>query len=199
MLFTIVRIVLWGIITLLISSKIRSSKLVRKKFRAGFIFVFFMGGMTLLGMFPTENLFIDFTSPESVSHYISTKEIERIIYGKKSCMILYTEKYNQGGYSIIPKSEKGYKIPGYFVKRKVSHRFDKTGLFDVLNVVGTKDYYILGNTNPPESDFEVFNGRDERVKVDIFKNKNNYFYFYLENFTDECYLMIGKQKILISE
>ena len=95
-------------------------------------------------MFPIENLFIAFKSPESLFNYAGTGKIDNIISGKDSCMIIYSRGNSSGGHYIIPKIKNGYKIPDYFTTKKISDKFDESGIFKVYNVKGSQDYYVFG-------------------------------------------------------
>ena len=47
-------------------------------------------------------------------------KIDDIVYGKQSCMIIYSDYNKTISHLIIPKSETGYKIPSYFYSKKFS-------------------------------------------------------------------------------
>jgi len=200
MLFVTIRIVLWLAISIFAVYKIRSLKIVKKRASTILIVIFFMVLLSISAMFPVENLFYNFKSPESVFNYTNSGKIDEIIYGQKSCMVIYSKWNSTGGHYVIPKSEKGYKIPRYLSTKKVSHKFDKDGIFDVYNVKGTNDYYIFGIVHLKENknQIDVFNKKDEKVESNIFVKKNmSFIYFFIYDFSNEYYLLINGEKVSI--
>ncbi len=202
MLFNLLRIVLWLIISSFVVLKIRKTKIVRKKLVSLLIVVLCLGLISVSGMFPIENLFINFKSPESVFNYTNSGKVNDVLYGKESCMAIYSNWNSTGGHYIIPKTEKGYKIPSYFATKIVSHKFDKSGLFDVYNVKGTQDYYVFGTVNLKDdgNEIDIFDGSDEKVESNIIRvGHTNFIYFFLDDFSNEYYLLINGEKVSISK
>jgi hypothetical protein len=202
MLFNLLRIVLWLIISSFVVLKIRKTKIVRKKLVSLLIVVLCLGLISVSGMFPIENLFINFKSPESVFNYTNSGKVNDVLYGKESCMAIYSNWNSTGGHYIIPKTEKGYKIPSCFATKIVSHKFDKSGLFDVYNVKGTQDYYVFGTVHLKDdgNEIDIFDGSDEKVESNIIRvGHTNFIYFFLDDFSNEYYLLINGEKVSISK
>jgi len=204
MLFHLSRIVLWLITSAFVVFKIRTSKIVRKKLVSFLMVVLCLILVSVSSMYPVENLFVNFKSPESVFNYANSGEIDDILYGKESSMVLYTKQNNSGGHYIIPKTEKGYKIPNYFAAKKVASKFDKNGDFDVYNVSGTQDYYLVGITLSNTSEQNIVDSRNNSVKnisIDMGDNKTKtvIIYSYIENFSSDYYLIINGVKTTITE
>ena len=202
MLFNAIRIVLWVVVSAFAVFKIRTSKIARKKLSIILIIALCMVLISASAMFPVENLFINFKSPENVFNYTSFGKIDEIIYGRESCMVIYSKGNSTGGHYIIPKAEKGYKIPNYFVTKKVSHKFDKDGLFDVYSVKGTQDYYVFGTVCLKENDnaIDIFDSEDEKIESNIVRvGDTSFIYFFLDDFQKGYYLLINGEKVSISK
>lgn len=202
MLFNLSRIVLWLIISSFIVFKIRAIKIVQKKLFSLLIIVLCLVLISVSGMYPIENLFINFESPESVFKYTNFGEVEDVLYGKDSCIIIYSNRNSTGGCYIIPKTEKGYKIPNYFATKKVSNKFDRNGNFDIYNVLGTQDYYIVGTILSKTSEQDIFDSNNQPVKNIVIdmgntKTKTIIIYSYMENFNNDYYLLINGTKTTI--
>lgn len=204
MILDLSRIVIWLIVSVFIFFKIRSSRIVRKKL-AYFLAIalcFFL--VTISGMYPIENLFVDFKSPESVFNYANYGKVSDIIYGEESCMVIYTQNDVSGQY-IIPKTEEGYKIPNYFATKKVSSKFDKNGTFDVYNISGTRDYYIVGMILSNASEQNIVDSQNRPVEKIVVDNmgdaetKSVTIYSCVENFNSDYYLIINGVKTTIAE
>ena len=69
MLFTVIRVVLGLVISVFVVFKIRNSKIVRKKLITILTIILCMILLFVSAVFPIENLFINFKSPESVFNY----------------------------------------------------------------------------------------------------------------------------------
>ena len=84
----------------------------------------------------------------------------------------------------------------------MSHKFDKSGLFDVYNVKGTQDYYVFGTVNLKDdgNEIDIFDGSDEKVESNIIRvGHTNFIYFFLDDFSNEYYLLINGEKVSISK
>lgn len=203
MLFNLSRIVLWLIASAFVVFKIRAAKIVRKKLVSLLMVALCLILVSVSGMYPVENLFINFKSPESVFNYTNFGEVNDILYGKESCMVIYTNQNSSGGHYIIPKTEKGYKIPNYFAAKKVSNKFDKNGNFDVYNVLGTQDYYIVGTILSNTREQNIVDSQNhpvENIIVDMgnTETKTVVIYSYVKNFNNDYYLIINGVKTTIA-
>lgn len=204
MLFNLSRIVLWLIVSLFVVIKIKKTKIVQKKLVSLLIVGSCLVLISVSGMYPIENLFINFKSPESVFNYASFGKVDDVLYGKESCMVIYSNRNSTGGHYIIPKTEKGYKIPNYFYAKKVSNKFDSNGNFDVYNVLGTHDYYIIGTILSNASEQSIIDSHNQPVKNIIIDMSNTetktvMIYSYVENFNTDYYLLINGIKTTITE
>ena len=204
MLFHSSRIVLWLIASAIVIYKIRVTKIVRKKLVSLLLVALCLILVSVSGMYPVENLFINFKSSESVFNYANFCEVNDILYGKESCMVIYTNQNNSGWHYIIPKTEKGYKIPNYFATKKVANKFDKNGNFDVYNVLGTQDYYIVGTILSNTSEQNIVDSQNhpvENIMIDMgnTETKTVILYSYVENFNKDYYLIMNGIKTTIAE
>ena len=203
MLFNLSRIMLWLIASAFIVFKIRTTKIIKKKFVSLLMVTLCLILVSVSAMYPVENLFVKFKSPESVFNYASFGEVNDILYGKESCMIIYTNQNSSGAHYIIPKTEKGYKIPNYFATKKVSNKFDKNGNFNVYNILGTQDYYIVGTILSSANEQNIVDSQNhpvENIIIDMgnSETKTVVIYSYIENFNNDYYLIINGIKTTIT-
>jgi len=153
-------------------------------------------------LLPIENLFISFKLPNSVLSYYQCGTVNDIVYGKNSCMIIYSEKNTFGGQFIVPKSEKGYKIPSLFSVKRIFYSIDENGTFEVYNVSGTKDYYSCGMISLKE-EANIVDQNHKKINTIITEIpetniKNVIFYSFVENFTNDYFIAINGRKIIFS-
>ena len=139
-------------------------------------------------------------STERAFHYFQSGKIKEIIDGQESCLVIYNDGNSTYGYNIIPKTERGYKIPSYFEMKKVSHKFDKQAALDIYNAQGTQDYYVVGTVHQKDfdSDISVCNPAKEKIDIDIIRIENTDFIcFWLPNFSNGYYLRINGEEIAL--
>ena len=105
--FTILRAILWLILSMCIVLIIRKSKYRSKKLLSIASVVLCVVLVSVSGMFPVENLFITYQSPERAFHYFQSGKIKEIIDGQESCLVIYNDGNSTYGYNIIPKTERG--------------------------------------------------------------------------------------------
>ena len=194
MIFYVSRIILLSVICFL-AVVIRKSKIARKKLVCALAVILCFVSVTASAVFPVENLFTYFGSPESVFNYTHFGKTNDVICGKNSCMVIYTDHSNTGGHYIVPKTEKGCRIPGYFYAKRISHKFDKNGSFDVYKASGTDDCYIVGVIISDSSEPEIVDDRNEPVENTVIKmgDTDTYtviVYAYTENFSNDYCLYI---------
>lgn len=108
----------------------------------------------VLSIVPVENKIIIFDSPEKVFYYTCVGEIEDIIYGDQSCMVIYSTQ-NSYSYKIIPRTEKGYQIGNVFSNRRVYRGLNQGNSADILQLQGTDDYYLWATFLSLNSDITV--------------------------------------------
>ena len=196
--YEISRIIFWLSITSVVIMKIRKTKIFKKKFAILLTVIAVLCLSFIAEIFPVENFFINFKSPEDVFRYAGFGKLDQVICGKNSCLVVYSKGKDSGGHYIVPKSENGYKIPGYFATKQISQKLDQHGSFTVYNVVGTTDYYIFGSVYPEDSEVEIFNGDDEKLEVNIKKiGDTGFTYFFLDSFTKEHYAIVNGVKRII--
>lgn len=196
--FNIIRIVLWAVIVLMLLCMVKFTHIKR---RTAVLMVIVCTGMVVIsGIFPTENLFIKFRSPYDVFHYVMSGDVKGLLNGKNSCAVIYSDGKYDGGNLIIPKVEDGYQIPNYFMSKRVSHRFDRNGTFDIYQVSETEDYYLFGTVLSTETDIRITDvaGRPAGCIITEMGNdnvKNIYLYMYTDDLSDFEFLIINGEKV----
>jgi len=192
----LIRVFFWGIIFIVANNWIvKKSKMVNKKKLSIIAFALCMILASVSSLFPVENLLISFEKPEDVLKYSSNIRVldtEEFVYGNDSCMLVYLKKY-ESGHSIIPKSTDGYKIPSLFSVRRTLQKIDDDGMFDVYNVVGTSDYYVIGRISSTE-EVSIVDSNDYAVRfIDIWMNEEYsvILFGFIEHFTYDYYLVIN--------
>lgn len=151
-----------------------------------------------------ENLIFKFDTPESVFYFNHSKEIIDVIEGNSSTMIVYKENKNTTGLYFAKKTDKGYKLPNILItSKRIKNIFYENGVLSIYNVIGTDDYYISGFATLIKENSNILNDDNEIVKgivTDVNNLKQISFHDYIGNYeTDDYYLIINDEKIMISE
>ena len=136
-----------SILFLVIVAIIIRKKLIKKKFIYIIIIIGFFLSSGTVTVFPIENVFYSFDSPQAVfKYYVGKGEINNVIYGKNSCMIVYSEftpgipinkSYNK---MIIPIKDNKYILPFAYGMKTV---YRGPGFY-IYTESETDDYYVYG-------------------------------------------------------
>ena len=146
---------------------------------------------TAVSMFPPENLVTDFSSPENAFKYFCAGEIEEIIYGNDSCLVVYSDSQGTFKDCVFLKSGADYKLPLYFSRSRVAHVFTQNGLFNTYKVSGTSDYYVQGSVSTETAgNIGAFDGNGNNINTNVIRIAHTGFiYFHLGSFKDDYYLV----------
>lgn len=144
---------------------------------------------TALYMWPFENLFIDFSSPEDVFKYTTTGDIDKILYGDNSCMIIYTND-NSKDIMFARKDDNGYKIVTYPQYSKECLVPRKHCFTDMYKLNQTEDTYCCGYLIHDTNDIDLSDNYDTEYCVFHIDDKV-YYYGYLKNYNGNYSLYVN--------
>ena len=110
--FILIRVCLWLILSGAIIARAKIAKTVRKKPAAIMAVVLCTLLLAASAVFPVENLFVRFPSPESVSRYAIPGRIDDMVYGKDSCLVTCIGRDGTREIWFIPKTKTatGYRV-----------------------------------------------------------------------------------------
>ena len=147
-------------------------------------------------IFPPENAFITFRSPEAVCKYTAIGDVEAVVEGEGSACVIYRVNSHEFSSCIVPKNSNGYKIPTYFYKEKIAHTFNTFGVYTTVRAKNSNDYYIFA-TLPSESQelLQVFDAAGQCVETNGALYGTAFQCICLQNFSSEYYLIINGEKI----
>lgn len=160
----------------------------------------------LLFLYPFENLFYQWDSPEELFHYLSWKNIEEVVYGEKSCMVVYQDSKSSHSQIIFPKLDGKYRIPSDSSSEHIATTFVEGGAVMVDQAKGTEDHYIVGNMSVDAGDSRsISDNKGSRfttktVDTGIGRYKMITFWAYIPQF-DEDYAITtrGQEMKVISD
>lgn len=121
--------------------------------------------------FPVENVFLSFEKPEEAFRYASSAEIDGVLCGKESAMILYSQKNGPASQMIFPMKNGKYKLPDSSDLKCVNSSFMEDGSVLVFGAEGTKDYYVVGDIVTTSDTVPVIlDNAGSRFEIQIGKN-----------------------------
>lgn len=158
--------------------------------------------VTVSAMFPVENLVMSFRSPEDVFSYMESGEVLDVLEGDASCAVIYADGRYMAGNLIAAKAADGYHLPGYFSARRIFHRFDREGTFDIYRMAGTEDYYLFGTVvvKSPELRIADASGSPLRciaAEMGVGETETLYLYAFAADCAQFAWLQIGDEQIAL--
>lgn len=199
MLYSLLRLIIVLIICIAIYIIIkkyikRKNKLKYTKKYIFFLSLIIISVVTLFGTVlyncPFENLFINFSSPEDVFNYTTIGEINKVVYGDNSCMIIYTEN-NSKNTLFVRKDNDGYKIVTYPQYSK-EYFFSKNYCsINIYSLIESGDTYCVGQLMNDKSDINLSDNFDTEYYLFHINENIYYFYGYLKDYNENYSLYIN--------
>ncbi len=148
MFFVIFRLAFWSLIFVVSILLIRKSHAVHKKQWSIIAFFMTIILITISALLPIENAFMTFSSPQSSYQYNHLGYVKLIISGKQTDFVVGSND-NTDFYTIIPKSDEGWKLGMGVNTKRISQTISDGVAIDVYQYKDSDDYYIsILNTNP---------------------------------------------------
>ena len=158
--------------------------------------------LILSSLYPFENLFYHFQSPEQAFHYASTGTVQKVIDGEDSCMVIYAKDQSNYSQYFVLKSAQGYQLPPPSDCKQVANTFGPDGIFNVWQVTGTQDYYVDGVVHLKEQEniINVLDSSGQILDTEIYiLDGTEYIYFYLPDAPENYHLDVNGQTLSITE
>lgn len=144
MYFVTVRIIIFAVLFALLIFGIIKSGFFKKRYVKIVSLIMLIVLAIVSVVFPFENLFVDFKTPqEAYNYYRNSPPIHKVVDGEDSCCIIS----QSGADSTIQlcmflKKDGVYKLPTPFSSKTVSKHVGGVGIFELINILGTNDYYL---------------------------------------------------------
>lgn len=170
--------VLLGIIALLLISRLKSN------FKGNTYLPFKKIGIILLSfvliivlcLFPVENLFVTFSTPEKAYSYLKNKEIDLVVNGNASSLIVASD----GDTLIVPKYNNRWKLGSSIDSVKVYESIDKGFHVVIFQYKETEELYII--VSGISSDISVV--KDNLGTKFIKRKDTNIYYAYINQYNN---------------
>lgn len=195
--FYLLRYILWGIgIFVLIFLYVKRHAI--KKVSFFLCIILYTAFISIITVFPIENLFYNFDSPQAVFEFAEQGTLDDVVYGENSALFVYSKGNSRCSTSITTKSENGYKIPKYYSFEKIFYSFDKVAMITVIKAKNTEDYYLYAGVNTQENVPPVIENNGEEIHV-MQLSPNLYFIcFNIKHYAPTYSIVINGEKIVLS-
>lgn len=178
---------------------LRKIKTKRKKVISVFSVLWCVLIVALISVFPIENLFVTFDSPERIVSYTKNLNTIEVVDGEDSCVAISQTDASSYTSTFVLKEGEGYKIAYYFSVQRLKRIHNSHGVFTIYKVRGTQDYYISCFTTDSISELEVYDENDRRIDCETYEIINIMSWIYLNDYSDGCYIMLNGEKLELTK
>ena len=197
MLFTLIRYTVSAIIFIPVLIVLNKKKLLRKKSVAIITIISIIAFTSIISIFPVENAFIRFDTPEQAFSYVETGKFDYVVEGESSSMVVYKKDGNTYSHTFLLKDEKGYMLTSFYGYTNVCMMHNNNGILNVYKVNSIEDYYVTGFLFSDTNDIELKSDTRD-VEYDIrYNENNNFFSAYIKEYADDIYLVCDGEKVEI--
>ena len=180
-------------------------KLNKKSFLKWLVVALNVVLVIVITFFPFEQLFLRSDTPERLFAQLNSGQtIINIADGNDSCMIVSRSTNQNYSETFYLKTDHGYKTANIIPWKIVGEISFDSGSFQIIQVVGTNDYYLLGNCYH-EQDVSIFDNLDSEFFIqknvlaesDTKTLYNFYITAYLQNYSENYLLCINGEDLSV--
>lgn len=133
--YGLLRIIIW--LPILVFINRQRNKLGKKKYAILVMMIIFVV-MPVSSLFPVENLFVTFSTPEKSFHYVNLEKAKIVISGDTTDLVIGHEDT----YLIVPKTDKGWKIGRGLDTKSVSVNYNDGIVVVLFKHKKSGEYYV---------------------------------------------------------
>lgn len=178
---------------------LRKIKIKRKKVVSVLSVLWCVLIVALISVFPIENVFVTFDSPERIVSYTKNLNTIEIVDGKDSCVAISQTDSSSYTHTFVLKNDEGYKIAYYFSVQRLERIHNSHGVFTVYKVRGTQDYYINCFAVGSVDELAVYNRDDKCIDCETYNITEGMYWISLNDFSDGYYIMLNGEKIELNQ
>ena len=170
------RLLLWFALSFLVLRRIRRSRIKRKRAASIISVLLILCLISLTAVFPVENLFVHFETPESAFRYASSGTVVNTIPGSDSCLVVYSTDSSTYRETIFPMTEQGYQLPNFYGVKTVFAGEAEGGSHVVLQYSGSNDRYACWVLYSPGVSAEAVGYSDSAFTIPAGDGKTTLYY-----------------------
>lgn len=145
---------------------------------------------TVSNLIPVENAFITFSSPEEAYNYFDSADVEIVVEGEKSALIIADGNIHK----IVPKSAGGWKIGMGLDSKKEKEKIYNGYWIFVFNYKKTDEKYIMVSS----SDKKIIDITDSVGSVFYNSDDSRYSYAYIKDYDNTYTVNVNGEGILLN-
>lgn len=170
------RLLLCFALCFLVLRRIRRSHMKRKRAVSVISVLLILCLISLTAVFPVENLFVHFETPERAFRYAMHGTIVNTIPGSDSCLVVYSTGGSTYHEAIFPMTERGYQLPNFYGVKTVFVGEAERGSHVVLQYSGSNDRYACRVLCSPDASAEAAGNSDSAFKIPAGDGKTTLYY-----------------------
>lgn len=193
-LFGLIRFSLWLAVILICFILFKKSN-IRNKRR---VFCFSLVAVIVLGtisyVVPVENALITFQSPESAFHYTNSGDIELVLEGQNTDMVV-SSKNEIYTYTLLPKNNHGWKIGLGADIKTIVQKISEDVIVEVYQYKNSNDYFITvfvtdgGAADVSDNQGSTFYSLSQYN--DVLDSYYDTYYAHIQNWNDQYILTVN--------
>lgn len=200
MLFIAIRLIFLGLVFIAFFLLIRKSHIIYKKRWRIISLILAIAFTAISALIPIENAFITFSTVEASYSYSNFGTVKLIVDGEKTDFVI-SQKGDTDIYTIIPKSNDGWKLGVGLDIKKVIQMISDGITIDVYQYKNSGDYYItVLDTNGGESEISDNHNSEFHYleKTNSALNKIFYTYYaYVDDFSSDYTVTVNGKSIRV--
>lgn len=191
----IIRVLIWIVASVLLWRSLKRSMIKKHKLQIMLFILFELLLPVVLYCWWFENLFVTFSSPEAVYHYTKVGEIDSIIEGEVSDLVISWNADKSRDYTIVKKNIDGWKISPFFKQRTVDQKYAEHILLSVEHYDNSQDYYVIVMYTGANL-IKIEDNRGSSFAASLDADGKSYTYFaYVEDYNEQYQIFINGELI----
>lgn len=200
MLFIAIRLILGSFVFIAFFILIRKSHIIYKKRWYIISLILTITFTAISALIPVENAFITFSTVESSYSYLNSGTVKLIVDGEKTDFVI-SQKGDTDIYTIIPKSNDGWKLGVGLDIKKVIQMISDDITINVYQYKNSGDYYIaVLDTKGGELEISDNHNSDFYYLEETNSTLNKIFYTYyayIDDFSSDYTVTVNGKSIIV--
>lgn len=178
--YLLIRITICIILFFIVLILLRKRRIIKKGYSLIFVVLSFVTITTLTYFIPIENLFINFSTPQEVFKYSTIGNLQKVIFGENSAMIMYSSGTgNDNSLQYIPRDNEGWKIGTSYSHSQVAVASNKDYYINIENIRDTDDFYVVIHESFAKNRKEIKDNQNSQFGYREVKNVRTDTYHYI--------------------
>lgn len=184
--YGLLRIIIW--IPILAFVNRQRKKLGKKKYTILVLIIIFVA-MPVASLFPIENLFVTFSTPENSYNCVNFEKAKIVISGDTTDLVIGHENT----YLIIPKTDKGWKIGRGLDTKTMSVNYNDGIIVSLFKYKKSGEYFV--EVSDMEGKVCTIKDSDDSEYYNVKDGELCRYYAYVHNLDDSYELFVNGKEV----